>query len=214
MTQGIPRDIVTGAFSYTGRYVTQRLLNAGREVRTITSHPSRPHSFGDRVQVFPYDFDQPDRLVETLRGADTLYSTYWVRYPFSNLTFERAVENSKTLFLTAKKAGVRRIVHVSIANPSKSSPLAYYSGKAHVEEALLETGLSYAIFRPTVIFGKEDILINNIAWMVRHFPVFAVPGDGQYKLQPIYVEDFADALVDAGTRSKNEIRYAVGPESF
>lgn len=208
------RDVVTGAFSYTGRYVTQRLLQSGREVRTLTNHLNRSNPFGARVKAFNYDFDRPERLAETLRGIDTVYSTYWVRYPFAGLTFEKAVENSRVLFNAAKKAGVRRIVHVSIANPSKTSSLAYYSGKAVVEEALLETGVSHAILRPTVIFGKEDILINNIAWMIRHFPIFVVPGNGQYNIQPIYVEDFADALVSAGQRNQNEIRDAVGPESY
>ncbi len=207
-------DVVTGAFSYTGKYITERLLQGGRMVRTLTNHPNRTNPFGDRVKAFSYDFDHPQRLIETLRGTNTLYSTYWVRYPFAGLTFEKAVENSKILFQAAKQAGVRRIVHVSIANPSKSSALAYYSGKAFVEEALIGTGISHAIMRPTVIFGKEDILINNIAWMVRHSPVFAVPGDGNYKIQPIYVEDFADALVSASTRNENEIRDAVGPEAY
>jgi len=213
MNQG-KNDIVTGAFSYTGRYVTQRLLKIGRKVGTLTNHPQRSHSFGNQIPVFPYNFDHADRLVQTLEGIDTLYCTYWVRYPFAGLTFEKAVNNSRILFQAAKKAGVRRVVHVSIANPSKSSPLAYYSGKVLVEEALKDSGVSYAILRPTVIFGKEDILINNIAWMVRHFPVFAVPGNGEYKIQPIYVEDFADLLVSAGQRNENEISDAVGPDSF
>lgn len=186
----------------------------GRNVRTLTGHPDRTHSFGPRVTAYPYHFDHPDRLAETLQGAETLYNTYWIRYPYGGMTYEKAVENSRTLFQTAQKAGVRRIVHVSIANPSPTSPLAYYSGKAQVEEALIGTGLSYAIFRSTVIFGKEDILIHNIAWMVRHFPVFAVPGDGRYELRPIYVEDLADAMVQAGQTGQNTVQDAVGPESY
>jgi uncharacterized protein YbjT (DUF2867 family) len=211
---GMGIDVITGAFSYTGQYVARRLLAANRLVRTLTGHPHRPHPFGDKIIALPYDFSEPDHLAKHLEGAETLYSTYWVRFPYGSLTFEKAVENSRILFQAAKKAGVRRIVHVSIANPSKTSPLKYYSGKAEVEEALLKTGISCAIFRPTVIFGKEDILINNIAWMVRHFPVFAVPGDGRYRLQPVYVEDFADALVAAGQTLENQIVNAVGPEVF
>jgi len=212
MDRGI--DVITGAFSYTGKHVAQRLLAAGRQVRTLTGHPGRPDPFASQVSTFPYDFEQPDRLLKHLQGADTLYCTYWVRYPYGSLTYEKAVHNSRTLFQTAKKAGIGRIVHVSIANPSKDSPLTYYSGKAQVEQALIETGLPYAILRPTVIFGKEDILINNIAWMVRHFPFFAVPGNGKYRLQPIYVEDFADALVQAGQGKSNSIQDAIGPETF
>ena len=207
-------DVVTGAFSYTGHYIAQRLLASGRQIRTLTGHPDRPHPFGNALATHPYNFEHPDQLAASLEGAQTLYNTYWVRYPYGALTYDKAVENSRILFQAAKKAGVERIVHVSIANPSKTSLLPYYSGKARVEEALLETGISYAIFRPTVVFGKEDILINNIAWMARHFPVFVVPGDGQYGLQPIYVEDMADAMVLAGQRRQNEIHDAVGPEIF
>jgi len=207
-------DVVTGAFSYTGRYITDRLLALGRQVRTLTSHPDRPHPLEWSVSSHSYDFDRPGELTKTLQGTDTFYNTYWVRYPYGSMSYEKAIHNSRVLFEAAKKAGVRRVVHVSIANPSKTSPLAYYSGKAHVEEALLETRLSYAIFRPTIIFGKEDVLMNNIAWMVRHFPVFAIPGDGQYGLQPIYVGDLAELAVQQGLSTSSVIMDAVGPETY
>jgi NADH dehydrogenase len=206
--------VVTGAFSYTGSYITQRLLAQGHPVRTLTGHPDRPNLFGSQVVAVPYNFDKPEALAASLQGAEVLFNTYWVRYPYGNLTYEKAIENSRTLFQCAKKAGVKRVVHVSIANPSQASPLAYYSGKWRVEDALKETGLSYAIFRPTVIFSKEDILINNIAWMVRHFPIFGAPGNGKYGIQPIYVEDIADAMVRAAEGTTNTIQDAVGPEQF
>src|SRR6266852_2094919 len=160
-------NVITGAFSYTGKYITQRLLAQGKEVRTLTGHPNNPNPFGEQVQVHPFNFDQPHKLVESLQGVTTLYNTYWVRFPHGSITFERAVENTKLLFKAAKEAGVRRIVHVSITNPAETSPLPYFKGKAILEQGLINSGLSYAIIRPTVIFGTEDILINNIAWVVR-----------------------------------------------
>lgn len=206
--------VITGAFSYTGKYATELLLSRGYKVRTLTNHPEREIPFGDRVEVFPYDFDQPERLVATLRGASTLINTYWVRFPRGKTTFETAVRNTRTLIAAAKDAGVRRIVHVSIANPSLQSPLAYYRGKAQLEEAVIESSLAYAIVRPTVIFGLEDILINNIAWFIRHFPVFAIPGDGRYRVRPIFVEDMARLMVDAAGQEENTVFDAVGPEAF
>jgi len=183
--------IITGAFSYTGKYATRLLLGRGYSVRTLTYHPERENPFGEKVRVFPYSFDDPDRLRETLRGASTLINTYWVRFARGESTFETAVQNTRILIAAAKDAGIRRIVHVSIANPSLESPLGYYRGKAQLEQAVIDSGLSYAIVRPTVIFGVEDILINNIAWFVRCFPVFGIPGDGSYAIRPIYVEDMA-----------------------
>jgi len=207
-------DVVTGAFSYTGKYVTRRLLKAGRRVRTLTGHPNRANEFGKQVEIAPMDFRNPGGLVQSLRGATVLYNSYWVRFSHGRATFDEAVANSKTLIQAAKEAGVRRIVHLSIANPSIDSHLPYYSGKAQVERAIIDSGLSYAILRPTVIFGVEDILINNIAWFARHFPVFAIPGSGQYQIQPIFVEDIADLAVNAAQKENNLVLDAVGPEIF
>jgi len=206
--------VITGALSYTGKYTTRLLLGRGRRVRTLTGHPERENPFGESVQVFPYNFDHPDQLTQTLRGASTLINTYWVRFPRGDSTFESAVQNTRTLVTAAKDAGVSRIVHVSIANPSAESPLGYYKGKAQLEQAVIDSGLSYAIVRPTVIFGVEDILINNIAWFVRRFPVFGIPGDGRYGIRPIYVEDMAQLIADAVDQKANTVLDAVGPETF
>jgi len=207
-------DVVTGAFGYTGKYIAGRLLHSGRGIRTLTNHPRTAHDFGTQVEIAPMNFRDRRGLVRSLRGASVLYNTYWVRFNHGGATFEDAVANSKTLILAAKEAGVGRIVHLSIANPSVDSPLSYYSGKAQVEKAITESGISYAILRPTVIFGREDILINNIAWFARHFPVFAIPGSGQYKLQPIFVEDLADLAIRAANEKDNTVFDAVGPEIF
>lgn len=211
-------DVVTGAFGYSGEYVAQRLLERGRRVRTLTNSPARNSPVRGRVEVRPYDFDRPEALIESLRGAAVLYNTYWVRFNRRGLQREfshaSAVENTLHLFDGARRAGVRRVVHVSITCPSEDSPFEYFRGKARLEKALVESGLSYAILRPAVLFGGEDILINNIAWVLRRFPVFGVFGDGRYRLQPIHVEDLAGLAVDQGLRSESRIIDAVGPETF
>ena len=206
--------VITGALSYTGKYATRLLLSRGYTIRTLTFHPERENPFGERVEIFPYNFDAPEKLEQTLRGAKTLVNTYWVRFPHAGATFEKAVQNTRTLISAAKNAGVKRIMHVSVANPSLDSPLGYYKGKAQLEKTVMESGLPYTILRPTVIFGPEDILINNIAWFVRHFPVFAIPGDGQYRIRPIFVEDMARLLADAIEPRPNAVIDAVGPETY
>ncbi len=207
-------DAVTGAFSYTGKYIARRLLARGRQVITLTGHASRPNEFNGQIQAYPYDFEQPTRLVEHLRGVDTLYNTYWVRFDYRDTTFEHAVANTRRLFEAACRAGVRRIVHVSITNPSPDSPLPYFRGKARLEQDLRSSGLSYAILRPTVIYSLEDILINNIAYLLRTFPVFAIPGDGAYRLQPVFIDDMADLAVQAGASTQDLLQDVVGPEIF
>src|SRR5258706_2704116 len=207
-------NVITGAFSYTGKYITRRLLAMGKQVRTLTGHPNNPNPFGEAVKVFPFDFDQPQQLVKSLQGATTLYNTYWIRFAHGSMTFDKAVEQTKILIRAAEEAGVQRIVHVSITNPAETSRLPYFRGKAMLEQTILHSTLSYAIIRPTVIFGDEDILINNIAWLLRRFPVFPLFGSGQYRLQPMYVEDMADIVVTAGQHNGNQIIDAVGPDIF
>lgn len=215
--------VITGAFSYTGKYATRILLDEGYGVRTLTGHPERGPLLANtarsgapqqQVLAFPYNFERPDELQRGLEGTSTLINTYWVRFPRGGVNFETAVRNSRILIQAARDAGVKRIVHVSIANPSLDSPLAYYRGKAEVEEAVRASGMSYAIVRPTVIFGTEDILINNIAWFVRHLPVFGIPGDGRYGVRPIYVEDMARLLVASVPQTGNSVCDAVGPQTF
>jgi uncharacterized protein YbjT (DUF2867 family) len=208
-------DAVTGAFSYTGSYIARRLVAEGRRVRTLTGHPTRPHEFAPgRVEAVPHNFENPAALMRSLEGATTLYNTYWVRFPRGGDSFERAIANTRIMLRAAEQAGVRRFVHISVTNPTEDSPLPYYHGKALVEKAIAESKLSYAIIRPTVIFGIEDILINNMAWLIRHWRVFAVPGSGEYRLQPVFAEEVAEIAITAAARDENLVLDAAGPDTF
>ena len=206
--------VVTGAFGYTGKYIARRLIARGIKVRTLTNRPDRPSPFGDQVTAFPFNFEKPAELTKCLQGATTVLNTYWVRFPRGNVTYDSAVENTKRLIRAAEEAGVRRFVHISIANPSVESTIPYYRGKALLETAIAQSHLSYAILRPTVIFGDEDILINNLAYLIRHYPVFLVPGSGEYRLQPIFVQDLAELAATAATGKDNMVVDAVGPEVY
>ena len=172
--------VVTGAFSYTGRYVTRRLLDQGVRVRTLTRSPDAEDPFGGQVEVSPLDFSDPDGLCQSMEGAGVFYNTYWIRYAHGRTTFDLAVENTGTLFEAAKRAGVGRIVHFSVTNPSSESALPYFRGKAQVEDMLVGLGIPYGIIRPTLVFGVGDLLLNNMAWALRRFPVFPVYGSGDY----------------------------------
>lgn len=208
------RVAVTGAFGYSGRYIAKRLLAAGHEVISLTNSPGRPNPFGDQVRAAAFNFDNPAALRESLRGVNTLINTYWVRFDHRLFTHDQAVANSRVLFSAARDAGVKRIIHVSITNPDLRSDLPYFRGKAEVEAFLQGLGISCCILRPAVLFGKEDVLINNIAWSLRRLPVIGVFGRGDYKLQPIYVDDLAQAAADRVQVPKNEIVEAIGPETF
>ena len=203
-------DVVTGAFSYTGGAIAEELLGRGRRVRTLTRRPDPSHPLAPRVETAPLAFD--GSLVESLRGAETLYNTYWVRFERGETTFDAAVSNTGALLEAARLAGIRRVVHVSVSNPSAGSPFPYFRAKSRVEELVRASGLSYAIVRPTLVFGPGDILINNIAWILRKAPLFLVPGDGRYEVQPVSVADTARICVDAGLAREDTTVDAAGPE--
>lgn len=207
-------DAVTGAFGFTGRHVATRLLDAGRDVITLTNHPERPDPFGGRVGSRPLAFGDHSSLRSSLQGVDTLYNTYWIRLERRGVTYADAVRNSRALFEAAAAAGVRRIVHISIANGSLDSNLPYYRAKAETEQALRATGVGHAILRPAALFGDEPILINSIAWLLRHLPVFAIAGNGRYPIQPIHVDDIARLAVTFGAEQRDVAVDAAGPERF
>jgi NADH dehydrogenase len=204
-------DVVTGAFGYSGAAIAKALADRGRSVRTITGHPGRG---GDdpAVEVRPLDFDDQLGLVESLQGATTLYNTYWVRFPHRQVDHELAVSNSRTLFLAAKRAGIQKIVHISITHPSVQSPYAYFRGKALVERALAESEVPYAVLRPAILFGGDGVLINNIAWLLRHLPVFGIGGDGNYRIRAIHIDDLATLCLEASRQTEDSVIDAVGPE--
>ncbi len=209
-----PIHAVTGAYGYSGRYVAERLLAQGCDVITLTNSLHRESALRDRLRAFPLSFDDPERLAQSLTGVEVLYNTYWVRFNDRHFTHADAVENTRRLFAAAQRAGVKRIVHVSITNPREGCGLEYFEGKARLERELLASGVPCSILRPTVLFGQEDILINNIAWALRRFPVFALFGDGSYRLQPIYVDELARFAVEEGQQGGNRAVNAIGPETF
>ncbi len=204
-------DVVTGAFGYSGSAIAARLVRAGRRVRTITGHPERAPE-DTPIEGRRLAFEDPAGLAESLEGATTLYNTYWVRFEHGGATFDRAVSNSRALFGAAGRAGVQRIVHVSITHPSADSPFGYFRGKALAERALADSGVPHAVVRPAILFGGDGVLINNIAWLLRHLPVFAVGGSGSYRVRPIHVDDLARLCTDLGAATGDVVVDAVGPE--
>ena len=203
---------VTGAFGYSGSLIARKLIENDRRVVTLSNSPRPSSTCSKAIERYPLDFERPNLLVRALEGIDVLFNTYWVRFNHRRFDHETAVKNSEILFRAARSAGVRRVVHTSITNPALDSPLSYFRGKAAVEDALRSSGFSYAILRPAVFFGGDDILINNIAWTLRRLPIFGLFGDGSYRLRPIHIDDFATAAVQLGFDHGNTVVDAVGPD--
>ncbi len=205
-------DVVTGAFGYTGRFIARRLMAQERPLKTLTNHPQRPGAEDIKAEVAPLQFKDRDALVDSLRGTDVLYNTYWVRFHHGRVHFGEAVANTRVLMGAARDAGVRKVVHISVSNASEDSPLDYYAGKARTERIVRESGMGWAIVRPTLVFGPGDILINNIAWLLRRLPAIGIPGRGDYRLQPVAGEDVAEIATWAAEQIDNVVVDAAGPE--
>ena len=203
--------LVTGAFSFIGSAAARSLAARGLTLRTLTNRATPVNDPGSPVARYPLQFEDTGALVEAMRGADFFVNTYWVRYSYVGTAFETAIANTGILLRAAREAGVRRFVHVSVSNPSLDSPLDYYRGKAQLEAMVRDSGLSYAIVRPTLVVGPNDILVNNIAWLLRRFPVFAMPGSGRYRVQPVTLEDTGEIIAEAALSTEDTTVDAAGP---
>jgi uncharacterized protein YbjT (DUF2867 family) len=205
-------DAVTGAFSYTGSVIARELLASGRSVRTLVRSPAPAgHPLAGGVEVVPFELEDEAALVRALAGAEVLYNTFWIRFPHGPWTFEWAMAASARLFRAAAAAGVERIVHISITNPSLASPYAYFRAKAAIEDFLLTGSVPATVVRPTLVYGgRQEILVNNIAWFLRRLPVFPLP-PRTCRVQPVHVDDVARIAVE---QAEPGVVDAVGPETF
>ncbi len=180
----------------------------------MTSHPEPPGPWAAAVERHPYAFDDAAALRRMLQDVDVLVNTYWMRFPRNGLDYADAVENIRILTEAAVEAGVNRMVHVSVSNPSPDSPFPYYRGKAAAEAHVRKSGLSYAIARPTWIIDERDILLNNVAWLLRRLPVFGMPGRGNYRVQPVTGADAGRILADFAMSREDVTRDVAGPEQL
>src|SRR5437879_13926402 len=141
-------DVVTGAFSFTGRFIARRLLAEERRVKTLTNHPQRAGVEDITAEVAPLQFTDRAALVESMRGADVLYNTYWVRFRHGRVRFGDAVANTRILAGAARDAGVRKVVHISVSNPSEESELDYYACQSAAARAVRVADLACATITP------------------------------------------------------------------
>jgi NADH dehydrogenase len=187
--------LITGASGFIGGAITERVIDRAA-VRSLTSHPAR-NRFGERVRSFSYRFDHPDAMAEAYRGVDVFVNSYYVRFNYGEATFERAVDRTRDLIAAARRAGVRKIVHVSVSNADERSSLPYYANKGRIERLVVESGIEHTILRPAIVVGPGDILVNNIAFFLRRLPIFTMFGRGDYRTQPIALDAFAGLAIEA-----------------
>ena len=210
---------ITGVLGYSGRYIAAEAKRRGWRVVGLTNSAGRlPNEAGYELRPMPWSTQE-----DVLAGVDVLVNTYWVRFSYSGaghaaFSHAEAVQNTKQLFDAAKRAGVKRVVHTSITKPDAASELPYFRGKAELEAALAASGIPHSILRPAILFGDtpaESILINNMAWSLRHLPAVGTFGWGHYRMQPIHVQDYAElAMNEAEATEPHRVLDAVGVEVY
>ena len=212
MTPSKARVALTGAFGFTGRAIARQLVDQGRDVVTLTRRIDHADPLARSIESVALDFGRPTDLSRALGGVDTLFNTYWIRFPRGPESFERAIAESAVLLAAAREAGVRRIVHISVVGADHDAPTPYVRAKAVVEDMVRASGLEWSIVRPTLTYGAGDILVNNMAWALRRLPLYGMPGSGAYTIQPVHVDDVARICIDLADGKPGHTVDAAGPD--
>lgn len=205
MTAPRARVLVLGGSGFVGRYVVPQLSAAGHFVAVLTRRRARARHLWPlpTVQVIEGDaFDNPT-LARATRGMTAVINLVGILHERGRDTFARAhVELPRQIVGACRNAGVPRILHMSALRARTDAPSAYLRSKAEGEAVVATSGLATTIFRPSVIFGREDAFLNLFAKLARMFPMIPL-ASANARFQPIYVQDvatcFARALEDNET---------------
>jgi NADH dehydrogenase len=205
VTPARQRVLVTGGSGFVGRHVVAHLAAAGHFVVVLTRRRARVRHLLllPTVQVVEGDPFDAATLARLTRGMTAAVNLVGVLHARGRDTFERVhVELPRALAAACRSTGVTRIVHMSALRAHPDAPSAYLRSKAAGEAAITSSGLAATIFRPSVIFGREDAFLNMFAQLARWFPVIPLAG-AQARFQPVYVANvatcFVRALDDNGT---------------
>ncbi|MGE5171853.1 MAG: complex I NDUFA9 subunit family protein [Rudaea sp.] len=212
------RVLVAGGTGFVGSHVVARLAAAGHDVVVATRSRERvryllPLPTVEVVEIDPYDAQALARLA---RDATVAVNLVGVLHEHRRDTFERVhVAFPRTLVAVCRQAGLSRVLHMSALGASADAPSRYLRSKAEGEAVVADSGLAFTIFRPSVIFGRQDTFLNLFARLARAFPVLPLAAS-QARFQPVFVGDvaacFAQAAVDDATIGK---RYALcGPKAY
>jgi uncharacterized protein YbjT (DUF2867 family) len=213
---------VAGGSGFIGRAIARRLTGTGEiKVRALTRDPeaARARAPIAGVEYVRADIADQSSLKSAIAGTDAIIDTiqfdgYPVENPNRGLTFERVDYGGVVaLIAAARQAGSPKFIYVSGTAADEKSTHPGFRAKGRAERAIRSSGLSYTIFRPSLVYGPEDKVVNGLARALKFAPVFGVPGTGQQKVQPVLVDDLAACVMLAVLgRGRNETYDVGGPE--
>jgi uncharacterized protein YbjT (DUF2867 family) len=210
---------LAGGSGFIGRAIARRLLASGQiRVRILTRNPEGARAKLDLpdVEFVRADIGGPVSLKDALIGANTIvdaiqFDGYPVENPRRGLTFERIDYGGVVALIdAAKQAGVQQFIYVSGAAADENSTHPGFRAKGRAERVIRESDLTYTIFRPSLVYGPEDKVVNGLARAIRFLPVFGVPGTGRQKVQPVLVDDLAACVTLAVSGRGRNGTYEIG----
>jgi len=213
---------VAGGSGFIGRAIVRRLAGIpATRVRLLTRDAERArHKFEApaNVEFVSADVTNRDSLKPALAGASAVVSAvqfdgYPIENPRRGLTFERVDYGGTVALLdAAKNAGVSHFIYISGAAADENSSQSGFRAKGRAERAIRESGIGYTIFRPSLVYGAGDRVMNMLVNALSISPVMPVPGTGQQKVQPVLVDDVAACVALAlGGRGRNGAFDVGGP---
>ncbi len=212
--------LVTGGTGFVGKAVVKKLLEQNQQVCVLSrSAEHMPvNAYLEAVNASILDFDSVKKAVQ---GCDTIIHLIGIIRESRGQTFEKIhVQGTQNVIQAAKEAGIRKIIHMSALGARPDAVSRYHKTKWKAEELVRSSGIPFVIFKPSIVFGKEDEFINLFAKMIGSFPgiIGFVPviGSGQNKFQPIWVENVAACFVKAALECRmiNKEYVLAGPEIY
>ena len=202
---------VTGATGFIGRHLVSKLLSQNKNVSVLT-HSQKSQL--DPVTIFQGSVEDSHSLDSFCKEIDILYHLVGIIAETRKKTFDKTVvEGTENIVEAAKKHHIKKIVYLSALGTAESALSKYHQTKFLAEQAVMHSGIPYAIFRPSVVYGEGDGFVSLLVKMIRYSPFTPIIGTGKFQLQPIYIDDLTDMMTKIDFL-EDEIISIGGPEKL
>lgn len=191
------RILITGGTGFVGSSIRQAL--GDRPLRLLVRDKAEDGALAsDHVELVEGDVTLPETLKGALDGCEAVIHLVAIIAEEGGATFDQVIrQGTSNVVAEAKRAGIRRFLQMSAMGTRNDPRFGYYEAKWQAEQAVMESGIPWTIFRPSVIFGPGDEFISTLAQLVKAAPIIPVVGSGASKFQPVAVGEVAQAFVRA-----------------
>ncbi len=208
---------VTGGTGFVGRNLVNRLLSDNHEITILANRQSAKELFGKKVRAVSGSVHNFSDLIPAFQESQVVYHLVGIIAETRKNTFEKTVaEGTKNIVAACREAGVKKIIYLSSLGTSANAQSAYHKTKYLAEQSVINSGLEWVIFRSSIIYGKGDGFLTIMSKIIRMLPFVPIFGDGEYKLQPIHINDLTEVMAAAAmdSRAVGQIIDLGGPEQL